>query len=298
MASEGRDAQPGQGDADHDAPIAIAVARERGQAFGGADDAPLRAALVDRGRASGPLSLGRVVLDTLSSPTLLTGLYAWGVSLTPTILLGTRALFLTEKPVVPARSLVLALLALPVLISSAALRNIRFPAARALGVWGFLGLCTASFLTGPAPIEAARIDAIRGVLASLGFGLYALSWGTPYSFHKPPPEAHPRADATRGYDPRGRLPAMAIPIAGAGIVASACLLALAFRPSDGPRALAAHTVAGIASVLLVTASAEIAVSRGGYAEAAPGKRANRAARGLVFLVFFVFLGVLNVVLNR
>lgn len=220
------------------------------------------------------------------------------MSLTPTIILGARALLLTEKAVVPARSLVLALLALPVLVTSAALRNVRFPVARALGVWGFLGLCTASFLTGPAPIEAARIDAIRGVLASLGFALYALSWGTPYSFHKPPPEAHPRADATRGYEPRGRLPALAIPIAGAGIIASVFLLSLAFRPSDGPRALAAHTVAGIASVLLVTASAEIAVSRGGYVEAAPGERMGRAGRGLVFLVFFVFLGVLNVVLNR
>jgi hypothetical protein len=291
-------ATEGSGAGDEDDAAAVAIPRDRGASFAGHADAGPLPVRFDRRQPNAPLSPTRIVLDTLSSPTLLTGLYAWGVSLTPTVVLGAKALFLTEKPVVPARSLVLALLALPILVSSAALRNIRFPAARALGVWGFLGLCTASFLTGPAPIEAARIDAIRGVLASLGFGLYALSWGTPYSFHKPPPEAHPRADATRGYDPRGRLPALAIPIAGAGIVASACLLGLAFRPSDGPRALAAQTVAGIASVLLVTASAEIAVSRGDYAEAPPGKRMNRAARGLVFLVFFVFLGVLNVVLNR
>lgn len=249
-------------------------------------------------RAAEPSRATRLLLDTVTSPTLLTGLYAWGISLTPTVVIGGRSIVLGEHGPVPVRSVLLALLALPVLVAGAGLRNVSFPTARAFGVWGFLGLCTASFLTGPAPIEASRIDAIRGVLASLGFALYALSWGTPYTFHKPPPEAHPRADVSRGYTPRGRLPPFALPIAGAAIAASAIMLSLAFRPSDGPRALVSHTVAGIGSVLLVTAAAEIAVSRGGYVAAQPNQRLGRAARGLVFLAFFTFLGVMHVVLNR
>lgn len=240
----------------------------------------------------------RLLLDTVSSPTLLTGLYAWGISLSPTLALGARSLLSGEPGPVPPRAVVLALLALPVLVVAAALRNISFPTARALGVWGFLGTCTAAFLTGSAAIDASRIDAIRGVLASLGFALYALSWGTPYSFSKPPPEAHPRADVSRGYTPRGRLPRLALPLVAVGILSSAILLALAFRPSDGPRALVSHTVAGVGSVLLVSSAAEIAVSRGPYSPATPSARFGRAGRGLAFLAFFLFLGLMHVVLNR
>lgn len=262
---------------------------------GHAEDPEGRAAA---GGRHGPSPALRLVLDTVSSPTLLTGLYAWGISLSPTVLLGLRGAFAGESSAVPLRASLLALLALPVLVASASLRNVTFPVARALGIWGFLGLSTASFLTGPAAIDASRIDAVRGALASLGFVLYALSWGTPYTFYKPPPEAHPRADVTRGYSPRGRLPPLALAIAGWAIIASAVMLALAFRPSDGPRALVSHTVAGAASVLLVTAAAQIAAGRGGYVAAPPGARFGRASKALAFLVFFLFVGVLHTVLNR
>ena len=95
----------------------------------------------------------RLLLDTATSPTLLTGLYAWGLSLTPTVVMGGRSSLLGEHGPIPVWSVVLALLALPVLAAGAGLRNVSFEIARAFGVWGFLGLCTASFLTGPAAIE-------------------------------------------------------------------------------------------------------------------------------------------------
>ncbi len=231
----------------------------------------------------------------LRSPVLLAGLYLWTVAVAPSLAppwsIGARGAH-TGHPAAAALS---AGVALALLVASRLVAR-RDDAARLLGIWGFFGASLGALLFAPERIDVARIDPTRGALASLGFVLYAMSWGV--DARSRPPEADPRADPGARFEPRARPGRAPMVIAGVGVVTAAALLYAAFGVRDVPRATLAHAVAGLASVAMVTAAAQVATRRDEDRALPAGGRYRRAATTLALLVAVVTAGLLARALDR
>jgi hypothetical protein len=228
-------------------------------------------------------------IATLSSPILLTGVYAWGTSAAPAAMLSLRQLAeagLHPRPLLALLGASLALLALPLGVW---LEQRRSNLAPLIGIWGFLAAMTLAWLTSPLAVDAARIDPLRGVLASGGFVLYALAWGVPDVLRRLVPEDDPRADTSTPLEARGQLHASARLVAALGVLTALALTFFAWRLRDTPRALFGHSLAALLSVLVISAASEIAVSRKTQALPGPWARLRRASASLALLALLVGL---------
>lgn len=244
----------------------------------------------DRGSASRDL-LGLL----LRNPVLLAGAYLWAVTLAP--VLGVAAGHVLRGGL-PARPLVgggFALLTLGALVASR-LGPPRPEVARALGIWGVLGGALLSLVLVPEVVDVAHLDALRGALSALGFVLYAMSWGIEERTRRP--EDDPRADLDARFEPREPPTRASLVVAGIGIATAGLLVFSAFQVHDVPRGSLAHAVAGLASVAVVSASAEIATTRPKDAPVSAASRLRRAATAIVLLTALVVAGVGAVLLAR
>lgn len=231
-------------------------------------------------------------LDVAMSPILLSGVYAWSITVAPAFSLVLR-LFDVEAKTGPGSWLAVpfAALALVPVIVGAALRRKGAAVAPIVGVWGFLACSLLSWLFAPGFIDVAHLDPTRGFLGSMGFALYALAWGTPRTTFRRAPEEDPRADLSAKLDARDRLPKTSLFVASVGVVTAAGLVYLAFRPTEGPRSLVAHGLAGALSVAALGASATIAVARPRYVAATPKIRLSRATTSILLLTLLLGGGV-------
>ena len=184
------------------------------------------------------------------SQVLLPGIYAWAVTVVPT----TKTTPLIAFPSIAA------FLALACLVSGALIARTRPNAGFALGIWGFLIGCLATWLLGASALQMERLDPWRAGAGSIGWGLFALGWGTPWRVGHHP-EDDPRALLHPKLEPRSppRLQ-MALSVAVGTIGAITCML-LAWRAGDQNRALLCHGAALACSVAVVNASAKVGLAQ-------------------------------------
>jgi hypothetical protein len=238
------------------------------------------------------------LLSILTSPILLTGGYAWGVAVEPSIHAAAGQAFQVGLVSRPGASAVCGVLALLALTGGVILERARSRAAPLVGIWAFFGLLVACWLLAPSSIEIAKLDSLRGLLGAGGFALFALAWGVPDVFQRIAPEDNPRADTSTPLDARDKLPTAALPLAAVGIVATALMAFFAWRIHDSPRAMLAQALSGLAGVAVITAAAEIAVGRRGYVPSSPRSRMHRAFAGLMLLSLLGGAGLVQSLLLR
>jgi hypothetical protein len=223
---------------------------------------------------------------------LLPGLFAWGVTVAWPILVHPS----------PSLAKLLALLSVLALLSGSVL-SIRWPAAaRMLGVWSFLALCTCVWASVRPRAGAPILDPLQGIAGSLGWALFALGWAGDGGA-QPSVATVPSARADRSFSPRSRLWWGAAWLVAFAIAASLALLALAFWAPGRARAMFAHAAAIAGGVALVGAAAEIAVRQqppsrpGGARHGNGGQRGEWRARldgaksALILLALLALLGV-------
>jgi hypothetical protein len=207
---------------------------------------------------------------------------AWFITLAP--------LLRTERASVLVR--VLALLAvLPAL--GGPLLLLRDPRrARQVGLGAFPAVALLTWTLASFDGALGVIDAFRGALGALAWGVLALGWSQPWSL----PDAALRTaplGPTRGLAPRRRVPGAAVAVAVVGAVAAVGCLGLAWLVTSPPRAVLAHALATACAVALLTAAAGVAVLVGQEPArlAQLGRRLGRDRR-LLRLVLLLFVAVL------
>jgi hypothetical protein len=209
------------------------------------------------------------------------GLYAW----LATVLMPV----LPRAASVPARSF--AALAFAVLLGSFVLSGRRPRLARLLGVYAFAAACFGvwAFL-GPL-LRSDQLDPVRGALGVVGFLLHALAWGAA--------PRGPEADSLDNLMPGAPLAPRHTPvrgtalILGAGILVGLVPVAMAFGVERQSASLLAHSAALGAAVLVVGASAEVALRVGKPWHFPPARvRAARAVWPLGGLTFALGVGLI------
>lgn len=194
----------------------------------------------------------------------------------------------------PASARVLAILALPCGVLAPLLVVPRRRLARHLGITAFLSLAVTSWLLAAPAIQPSRLDPIRAAIGAVAWGVFALSWRDRWptgASLAPDPDA-PLLQA------RSHLPPLAAGIAGAGAIASLVLLVLAWRVREADRALLAQAAAIACAIAVITAAAEVAVSRGRRPPSGGARRlTSYAVRPLLLLVAFAVAGALVMALR-
>lgn len=229
-------------------------------------------------------------IATLTSPILLTGGYAWGITTGPSLVLALRQSFETGPSLKSGLTLLGSLSAILSLSMGVALERRRSSSAPLFGIWGFLASMLLSWLSSPTAVDMARIDLSRGVLGAGGFALFALAWGVPDVLRRLIPEDDPRADTSTPLEARTQLPLTAHWITGIGVLAAAAILALAWRSREIPRSLFSHALAALLAVLLISVASEIAVGRKEYISLPVSLRLRQAAVPLLFLGIILATG--------
>jgi hypothetical protein len=207
---------------------------------------------------------------------LLPGLYAWLLTVElPAFSHGARPL---------AR--VTALAAVLVLVTALFFVGGRLRLARALGIYAFIGLCVLTWALLGGELSPLRADRIRAATGSLGWLLYAFGWGRVRGGRVP--EDEPFAVLGTPLVPRSRLHRRALPIAAVAVLAALLFGALAFRVDRPEHAVLAHATATACALVVLAASARIALVQGVRTDLASGlARLNVVAvRGAVLSVLF------------
>lgn len=236
-----------------------------------------------------PASTGAQAVRALRerANTVLPGLYAW---------LTTVALP-SVQPRASASARLTAFLALVVLLS-APLSLDRSPRlGRALGIFGYIGLCLLTWLLLGAALLQNQVDPVLSALGAVAFILYALGWGS-LRRRGAVPEDGPNVIPGPPLQPRTRHH-VTVPLVFGGILLCSLLpLFLAFRVVEPERALFAHATAVLAAVLTISVGARVALSLG-QPRALPSssERLNAVAVPLALLALLFGLGFLWLVVR-
>ena len=185
------------------------------------------------------------------SQVILPGTYVWAITVAP-------AASAKSSPVVTRYT---AICALVLLIAGACVHRKHHNAGYILGIWGFIVACVATWLFCRSSLQMGQFDPWRAAAGSIGWGLYALGWGTSWRIGHHP-EDDPRATLFPILEPRSPPQfRVMLSVALGTIGATACSLA-AWRTADKDRALMLHGAALACSVAIVNASASIGMAQG------------------------------------
>lgn len=165
---------------------------------------------------------------------------------------------------------------------------------RAVGIWGFLGACLASWISAGSMVAVASLEPVRSALGMAAWAMFAFGWGALRRADSVP-EEDPHALGGQRLAPRGKLggyPAI--------VLLGACVLAVlpcfaAWRVVRPAHALLAHAVAVACAVAMITAGASVAVGRGQRARPKSVRRRVTAASGA--LVSVLVLAVVGAALS-
>lgn len=213
---------------------------------------------------------------------LVPGMYAWAVTVLPVVLQGqTIGVWISG-------------IAAPVLIicGGVALVRTHRKLGYILGIWGFVGACTTSWLQGAWLLEVQRIDFWRAASGSIGWVLFALGWSVPWKIGSHP-EDNARArifPVLKPHRPLSKIPALAALIATTGSLT--CLM-LAWRASDSSRALLVHGIAIVCAVSMLYATAIVGVLQGNRRR--PETAKARAGFALPWLFALALLAIVAVI---
>lgn len=214
------------------------------------------------------------------------GLYGW----LATVLLPV------VQPGAPWLSRVAALCAVGALAGAFVLSAPRPRLARWLGVYVFVAGCFLAWATLGARLRSDQVDAVRGALGAVGFLLHALAWGAP--------PKNPDSDDLDNLVPGQPLKARhqpvraAVFVLGLGIAVGIAPLVVAFRVERPAASLLAQAMALGCGILVIGASADVAL-RVGKAHTFAGWRArsSRAVWPLGVLTLALGIGLVWLALH-
>jgi hypothetical protein len=220
------------------------------------------------------------------------GLYAWGVTVGWPV----------SQRFAPLGSRLGALVALVSLVAGAALVFTSPRLARVFGIWVFLAACIATWAWFSVAVSTLRLDPVQGVLGSIGWSLYAISWSgeaanpssppLPVNVPVPLPVPDPRPDARR-YRNVPRAAALVLILV---TTVAALPMVLAWWVASLERALLAHAVSLAAAIALVTLAVDLFEPRSRAEEAgfdASRKPERRIASALPTFIALTALLVLG-----
>lgn len=221
------------------------------------------------------------------------------------LLCATLAWTVTVLPVAfsaagPPISRVFASIALVAALVGPALAVRRRHIGRYVGITGFLLLTTVTWLLARQAIDPLRIDSIRASIGAVAWGVYALSWGEPWTAFGAPDktEKKPETDQAAPLRARATLAPAAVPIASIGAVSAVILMILVWQIRDSSRSLIAQVLGVAVCVGLVTGSATVAIARGKPRSTSARRVNSRVVRALVFLVFFAVTGAVILAVRK
>lgn len=176
--------------------------------------------------------------------TLAPGLYAWGLTVA----------WPASQRFAPLGARIFALVALVSLVSGAALVVSSPHLARAFGIWVFLASCIGAWGWFAPAFGPTRFDPVVGALGSLGWALFAVSWGGATANATAPATAtaNAAASADKARPARRALPKAAGLVLVLVTAAAAFPMVLAWSVESLERALLAHAVSLAAAIALIT----------------------------------------------
>ena len=239
-----------------------------------------------------PLSRVQAIQQALNEPgtlqRILCAALAWSVTVAP-------AAF-SRAGSAPSRAT--AVLALAAAVSGPAIATRIRRIGRHIGISLFLVFSLATWLMSPAAIDPSRIDSIRAALGAMAWGVYAFSWGEPWTglggAAAPGAQVDPFAAPLRA---RATLAPLAVPIATFGVVTTLMLLAGVWQIHETSRALIAQAGGVAIAVGLVSVGATVAVSRGKERPKNEKRMTPGVVRALVLLAAAAVLGAVILALR-
>lgn len=132
--------------------------------------------------------------------------------------------------------------------------------SRLLGVYAFVACCFLAWAALGARLRADQMDSVRGALGAVGFLLHALAWGAPPK--DPGAEALDNLVPGQPLQPRQRPARAGGIVLGLGIAVAIAPMVLAFRVERPGASLLAQAAALGCGIVLVGASAEVALRVG------------------------------------
>lgn len=189
----------------------------------------------------------------------------------------------------PIISRVTAGLALIALIAGPLVALTRPRLGRAIGVYTFVALSLATWLSADALIAMGRLEPVRAGLGAAGWALFAFGWGTVRTLGSVP-EEDPNAIAGAPLPARSELPRATLVVFGLGLVGALVPLVLAWRVLRPGHALLAHAAAITAAIATVSAAAKIALARGAWQPVSPPRARLMAATRPLALVSVLLVG--------
>ena len=218
---------------------------------------------------------------------LLPGLYAWVATVaTPVTMRGA-----------PLSAQVSAFGALICLAAGPFVAFERPRIGRAIGVWGFVGLCLLTWVLVGNLVSIQKVDPVRAALGGVGWALYAFGWGSVRRFDNVP-EDDPRAILGDRLKARGKLPRGAAVVLSISVAGALVPLFLAWRVDRAGHSLLAHAVAILCAIAMLSAGARVAVGRGKWKPVKPPRlRINAAKHSLALLSLALGFGLVALLLS-
>jgi hypothetical protein len=218
------------------------------------------------------------------------------------VVCATLAWSITVAPAALARSSstlarIAALLAVLAAVSGPAIATRHRRIGRHLGISAFLALSLGVWLSSPQSVEPARIDAIRAAIGAVAWGIYALSWGEPWTAFGAPAQRVENDPFAAPLRARATLAPYAVPIATLGVAASLVMLLGVWQIRDTSRALIGQAAAVGAAVAVITAGATVAVSRGKDRPKDEKRVTPSFVRALVLLAIAAVVGAVGLALR-
>jgi hypothetical protein len=216
------------------------------------------------------------------------GLYAWGVTVGWPV----------SQRFAPLGARIFALVALVALVSGSAILFTAPRLARVLGVWLFLAACIAVWAWFAPAFGPLHLDPVQGVLGSLGWALFAVSWAGDVASTPSLPSSSPPSRTERDAGDRRRrdVPKAGAAVLGLVAVAAAVPMVLSWWVGSLERALLAHGASLAAAIALVAFAADLfeprsrAEDAGFDASRKPERRIAAALPAFVALTALLVLG--------
>jgi hypothetical protein len=212
------------------------------------------------------------------------GLYAWAVTVAWPV----------SQRFAPLGSRIFALAGVVALVSGTALTYSSLHLARIVGIWVFLASCVGAWAWVGSSITPSQLDPVQGLLGSVGWGLFAVSWAGQKKNVTGAP-AHPKEpDAAAA--PRQTVPRRVTLILGAVALSASIPMVLAWWVESLERALLAHAISLAAAIALVAFAVDMFDPRSRelesklMAQIRPSRRLRRAAPPLAALLALALLG--------
>ncbi len=237
------------------------------------------------------------MLAGLSEPTLrafaaranklLPGLYAW----TATVALPAT------YPEVGWEARASSVAALVALVLGPWLSPARPALARLFGIHAFVGFSLVTWTLAVRAGVSLAPEPLRAALGGLGWMVYAFGWG---ELARPlrVPEDDPHVLGGPALAPRALLPRRASAVIGVGVVGALLLVILAWRVQRVPQTVLGHAVALAASLWILSAATEIALTEAQSPRGSAGERLSRASGTLSLLLVLLGVGLLWMVFGK